>query len=345
MSILQEIPSSKRQPPSVAIIIAAYNAEATIARAVTSALAEREVTEVIVIDDSSTDNTLALARAQDDGSMRLKVLAQQHNKGPSTARNRGIRESTSSWIGILDADDYFLPGRISALLQFADKSDLIADDLWQVGENAPEGQRTDLLGQSLIEPTSISFKDFVLSNATRSGRKRRELGFLKPLMRRQFLADHTLAYQEHMRLGEDFELYTRALGLGARMLVIPAHGYVSVIRADSLSGQHSELDLLRLRDCSQDLQQSLNLSQQDKNALRQFYLNLDCRLQWRQLISAVKTRNVRAAIATFARPYPVPLYLLKQLAIQLYLRIFRRQNQLAAHQRRATLAPISQSGE
>ena len=96
--------------PGVAIIIAAYNAEDTIARAIHSALAEAEVAEVIVIDDASTDNTVKRAQEAKDGSGRLHVLLQPNQAGPSAARNRAIRESTSPWISILDADDFLLPG-------------------------------------------------------------------------------------------------------------------------------------------------------------------------------------------------------------------------------------------
>jgi succinoglycan biosynthesis protein ExoU len=160
----------------------------------------------------------------------------------------------------------------------------------------------------------------VLSNVT-GERQRAELGFIKPLMRRQFLEAHHIRYREHMRLGEDFELYARALALGARLLLVPAQGYVSVMRPGSLSGRHTEQDLLHLRDCGDPLA-ALPLGAADRDALRQHYLSVDCRLQWRLLILAVKKRDPRAALAAFLRPWPVPRYLLRQLASQCFLRVF-----------------------
>ena len=100
----------------VAVIIAAMNASATIARAIISALADRNVREVIVVDDASSDDTAAVARAADDGSNRLTVLVQPANAGPAAARNRAIDASSSPLIAILDADDFLLPGRFDALL-------------------------------------------------------------------------------------------------------------------------------------------------------------------------------------------------------------------------------------
>ena len=308
--------------PSVCVIIAAYNAAGTLARAVESALAEPEVAEVVVVDDASTDNTLAAARSADDGTGRLKIIIQPINSGPSAARNRAIAESISPWIAVLDADDFFVPGRFKTLLEFSESADFIADDMWQVDEGAVDGPKKNLLGSALTKPETIDFKTFVLSNVTRAKRERAELGFIKPLMRRHFMKSHALHYQEHMRLGEDYELYARALGLGARLLLIPQQGYVSVVRPNSLSGQHSETDLLNLRNCGDALRTNVALSRSEKRALRRHYLSVDCRLQWRLLITAVKQRNIHAALATFLRPYPVPLYLCNQLLQQLYRRIF-----------------------
>jgi succinoglycan biosynthesis protein ExoU len=127
-----------------------------------------------------------------------------------------------------------------------------------------------------------------------------------------------------MRLGEDYELYSRALALGAKLLLVPAMGYVSVVRTNSLSGRHSEVDLRHLRDCDLELLALPNLGRDDRKALRQHYLSIDCRLQWRLLILAVKQRNIRKVMATLARPMPVPLYLFRQLTEQFILRVGRK---------------------
>lgn len=314
--------NTKTSTAAVCVIIAAYNAEGTIARAIASALAQPEVAEVIVVDDASKDNTVKAAHAANDGSNRLKILVQNINRGPSAARNRAIMESVSPWIAILDADDFFLPGRIRDMLAYSENADMIADDMWQVSENAVDAPRKSLLGKTLSQPKTVSFSEFVLSNVTRPGHDRGELGFIKPLIRRSFLDANNIRYQENMRLGEDFELYARALALDAKLVLAPVQGYVSVIRASSLSGQHSEQDLKNLRDCDRQLLSNLPLCEADVNALRRHYLSIDCRLQWRLLITAVKTKNMRAALSTFLRPYPVPAYLFKQLALQVYLRSF-----------------------
>ncbi len=308
----------------ITVIIAAYNAEATIKRAILSALGEPQVTEIVVVDDASTDNTVEVARGCDDGSGRLKVFVQDKNAGPSAARNRALRETHAPWVTVLDSDDFILPGRMAGLLAFADGYDLIADDMFQVNEHDIDGPRRLLLGDSVSFPMDVDLTAFVLSNVTQENRERAELGFIKPLMRRAFLNKHHLIYRENMRLGEDYELYARALGLGAKMIVVAAQGYVSVVRGNSLSSNHSEHDLLHLRNADDGLMRDLMLTPQAYQSLYNHRISIDCRLQWRLMIMAVKERDIVAFIRTFAHHPTVTLSLLGQLWEQFRIRVLKK---------------------
>lgn len=313
---------AEKQTPCVAVIIAAYNAEKTVARAVASALAQPEVAEVMVVDDVSRDGTVAAAQAADDGSGRLRILRQSVNAGPSAARNRAMAESRAPWLAVLDADDFFLDGRIAGLLAYARDADLIADDMWQVQYDAIDGPRRGLLDRPVMAPRAVSFRDFVLGNVTRR-RSRGELGFIKPLIRRSFLEAHGLGFRSEMRLGEDYELYARALAHGARLLLVPAQGYVSVVRPDSLSALHSVADLRHLRDCDASIATVPGLSEADRLALRQHYQSVNSRLQWRLLIDAVKARSVPSMLGCFCHSPEVSLYLLRQLVGEVPVRMKR----------------------
>jgi len=305
--------------PSVAVLVAAYNAQATIARAVRSALAQPEVAEVCVIDDASSDDTVAAAQACDDGAGRLTVLRQAKNAGPSAARNAGLAATQAPWVCVLDADDFLLPGRMAGLLSHSGTADLIADDLLQAKEGA-EDQMRPMWDARPFAPQPIDFEAFILANITREGVHRRELGFLKPLMRRALLDAHAIGYREEMRLGEDYELYARALAHGARLLLVPAQGYVSVVREGSLSGRHSEADLLALRDCDQGLARIRRLTPGERWALAAHYVSVDRKLQWRLLILAVKGRDPLAAARTFLRSPQVSAYLTARLLEQAWRR-------------------------
>lgn len=301
----------------VCVIVAAYNAEATIARALRSALDQAEVSEVYVIDDASGDGTAAAAEACDDGAGRLVVLRQDRNAGPAAARNRALAATRADWVCVLDADDYLLPGRIGKLLARTADADMVADDLLRALEFSTEPPRRP--PAAVDAPMAIDFEAFVLGNVSREGRPRRELGFVKPLMRVSFLRDHGLLYDETLRLGEDYEFYARALALGARMTLLPAQGYVAVERANSLSGRHSEDDLRRLRDCDRALAALRPFSAAERRALAAHAASVDARLQWRLLINAVKARDPVAAVRTFTSP-DVALYLAARLGEQIWLR-------------------------
>ncbi|WP_062228077.1 glycosyltransferase family 2 protein [Aureimonas frigidaquae] len=228
----------------VAVIIAAMNASATIGCAVASALADRHVAEVIVVDDASSDDTGGAARAADDGTGRLIILRQDCNTGPAAARNRALDACTAPLVAILDADDFLLPGRFAALLAAPDW-DFAADDIVFVpAERADEA--LPAFASKAPRVTRLGTVEFVEGNISRRGHARGEIGFLKPVMRTSFLEAHGLRYREDLRLGEDYEFYVRALMAGARYVVVHNCGYAAVVRGDSLSGRHSTQDLRQL---------------------------------------------------------------------------------------------------
>jgi succinoglycan biosynthesis protein ExoU len=240
------------EPQKVCVIIAAYNAAATIGRAIQSALAEPEVAEVFVIDDCSTDTTVAAARETDDGTGRLTIASLNANAGPSAARNVAIAESRSPFIAVLDSDDFFLPGRFTALFAEPDW-DIIADNIVFMDERAAVSVDPIAIATHKITQRRLTAATFVEGCITHADRYKGELGFLKAVFRRAFLDEHELRYSENLRLAEDYELYARALMLGARFTVAPGCHYVAVEREDSLSAVHTVRDLTNLEQADRML--------------------------------------------------------------------------------------------
>ena len=106
----------------ISIVIPAFQAEETIARAVESALAiPSDAVEVIVVDDGSTDGTSS-AIAPIVGRDKRLCLIRQGNLGRSAARNRGVSEASGEWLMFLDSDDCLLPGAYEPLLERAKNS-------------------------------------------------------------------------------------------------------------------------------------------------------------------------------------------------------------------------------
>jgi len=106
------------------IIVIVYNGEQYIERAVQSALSQTVADiEVIVVDDGSRDGSADRVGRIKDSRLRL---VQQHNQGPSAARNTGIREAKSDWIAFLDCDDWWTPDKLEHQLATATRGKNVA---------------------------------------------------------------------------------------------------------------------------------------------------------------------------------------------------------------------------
>jgi glycosyltransferase involved in cell wall biosynthesis len=95
--------------PVISVVIPAFNAAAFLGQAIDSVLAQSvgEI-EVIVVDDGSTDGTAAIARSYDSEVHYVY----QTNRGMAGARNRGLQECRGDLVGLLDADDTWMPEKI-----------------------------------------------------------------------------------------------------------------------------------------------------------------------------------------------------------------------------------------
>lgn len=286
----------------VCAVIAAKDASRTIARAIQSALAERLVAEIVVVDDGSSDDTAEVARDCDDGTGRLKVLELGSNHGPAFARNHAIAHSSSPLIAILDADDFFLEGRFERLLD-GDDWDFAADNILFV-ENPEQTGREPRFAP---DPRWLDLRSFVEGNISRRGVQRRETGFLKPVMRRDFLKTNGLRYDERLRLGEDYSLYVSALARGARYKVVHTCGYGAVVRADSLSGRHTTEDLRRLWRADETLLGEKSLPEQSRRVIRRHARQLRDRYELRQFLDTKRKSGFgRALLDASRRPLSLP---------------------------------------
>src|SRR3984957_14870258 len=101
--------------PLVSILIPCYNAERWVAQAIESALRQTwPEKEIIVVDDGSTDASLAIIQSFGD---RIRWETGP-NRGGNVARNRLLDLARGEWLQYLDADDYLLPLKIERQVGF-----------------------------------------------------------------------------------------------------------------------------------------------------------------------------------------------------------------------------------
>ncbi len=98
---------------TLSVIIPVYNCECFIEKTIASVIAQPEVTEIVVVNDGSTDTTVLLLEQLQKQYSILKIFHHQNklNKGRSATRNLGIQKATGNYLAFLDADDYFLANR------------------------------------------------------------------------------------------------------------------------------------------------------------------------------------------------------------------------------------------
>jgi len=93
----------------ISVVIPAYNRASTLARAIDSVLAQSyKASEIIVIDDGSSDSTSEVAKMYED-----VLLLRQNNMGVSTARNNGVMMASHEWVAFLDSDDTWHPKKLA----------------------------------------------------------------------------------------------------------------------------------------------------------------------------------------------------------------------------------------
>lgn len=180
------------------VVIPARNCDQFIAGALASV--ERQTVrarEVIVVDDGSSDSTVAVAR-----SAGARVVTTSGARGPSAARNTGVAQTTAPLIAFLDADDEWKPDHAATLLPvFADARTAFA------GSNAEKfGAEAGLVGQRDGKSGVIDLKDLLIS--------RNPVIQSATIVRRDTFVSSG-GYDESLRLSEDYELWTRIVEKGA----------------------------------------------------------------------------------------------------------------------------------
>lgn len=112
---------------SVSVLIPVYNAEAYLRQAVESALAQPETSEIVLVEDGSTDGSFALCQvlASEFSIVKVYQHPNQENRGEAASRNLLVEKASCEYLAFLDADDYFLPNRFKVALEIMGSDDSV----------------------------------------------------------------------------------------------------------------------------------------------------------------------------------------------------------------------------
>ena len=181
-------------PPHISVVLPAYNAEKYLDQAVRSILAQTFTDfELIIVDDGSIDNTLAIAHNLADP--RIRVIANKENRGIPKTRNIGWKAATGEFIAHQDADDYSHPTRLEKQITYLRKNPRVG----VLGTNRQTINRQGKIRDHKPMPEQAVFDDLLHRNLIING---------SAMVRRSVL-EQADGCDEWFRLSSDYDLWLR----------------------------------------------------------------------------------------------------------------------------------------
>jgi glycosyltransferase involved in cell wall biosynthesis len=247
---------------SVSVIIPTFNRASTLCRAVSSVLFQTfKDYEIIVVDDGSEDDT---PKRLSQFNNHINYIKHSKNLGVSSARNSGIRESRAPLVAFLDSDDYWLPEKLAAQVDFLKSQPRAVacqtEEIWvRRGRRVnpmkkhlkPSGDVFEAsLGRCLVSPSAVLLRRWVLS----------EVGL----------------FDERLPACEDYDLWLRIacqypIHLIRRPLVVKVGGH-----SDQLSMRYEGMDRFRIRALVKIIESGRLQNSQRQAALKE--LDVKCRI-------------------------------------------------------------------
>lgn len=185
-------------PSTVSVIIPVYNAEDRLGRCLECVCGQSyKQLEIILVNDGSGDNSLAVCRAYAEKDPRILIIDKK-NGGPGDARNAGLSQASGEYIQFVDADDILLPGATESLVRAMPGSDMVIGhyhlcmqnkqvDKGLIKEDA-QMQRDEFLRALMKYPGSFFYS-----------------ALWNKLYSSALMKQHNLRFHDRLAWGEDFE--------------------------------------------------------------------------------------------------------------------------------------------
>jgi GT2 family glycosyltransferase len=206
----------------ISVLIPVYNAAPYVRQAVESALAQPETAEVVLVEDASPDDSLAVCQAlvvEYPDRVRLFRHPSGENRGAGASRNLAIEKSRYPFIAFLDADDYYLPGRFAVTRRVFEEKPYV-DGVYeaigavctdvQVRERLEEVGLLHLLEELTIPSEPLEGHELFVHSL---GRLRGHFSIIGLTIKRS-LADAVGPLATHLRLHQDTDYIFRLTAKG-----------------------------------------------------------------------------------------------------------------------------------
>jgi succinoglycan biosynthesis protein ExoO len=220
--------------PSVSVIMPTFNPGSSLERSIRSVVEQSCASwELIVVDDASTEKLDEILRSYTSADKRIRSIRLDRNGGPAVARNAGLALSSGDWIALLDDDDVWLPTRMERLLTEASShsAQIVYDNILGYDDFTKE-----ITGPIFSKiPDHLTLFDVLAPEYEGL----HNLGYIKPIVSRQFLTRNALKYDESLRGGEDLILLLDVLAQGAKTRGVNEALYVYTTQVGHKSGRRS----------------------------------------------------------------------------------------------------------
>ena len=147
--------------PKISIITPTYNSERYIQETVTSVQQQTEENwEMIIVDDCSTDNSVAIVEEIATKDSRVKCYVLERNQGAARARNKGLEVAQGRFITYLDSDDLWLTNKLKHQVDFMERQGC-AFSCTSYGVIDEFGK---LLNKEIYMLPKVNYKGFLMNN-------------------------------------------------------------------------------------------------------------------------------------------------------------------------------------
>lgn len=252
--------------PNVTVLMSVFNGKSHVGEAIESILNQTFTDfEFIVIDDSSTDNTLDILQSYATKDPRIILLKNEINMGLTRSLNRGLKIARGKYIARQDADDISLPERLSIQTDFLDRKGnigLLGTAYYVINNN---GEITGLCRQPQTD-TEIRWQMLFHNTFCHTS----------VMFRRELLSEGKYLYDENLRYSQDYDFWAKLLNntIAANLdtPLVKFRSNEAGISATKTGEQQNTANSIAIRQVK-TIDPKFSLSDSQIATLRQWYYN------------------------------------------------------------------------